>query len=243
LILRKSKSGATGNLYCGLDEYEDMGFLLHFLRNGDLFIDIGANIGSFSVLASTHCLVNTIAFEPVPATYNFLIENILLNNASQRVLAHKYALGGKQGIVKFTNDLDSTNHVVTDGGLGNVFEVEVKTLDSLVNIDTPTLIKIDVEGFETEVLNGSLETLKSPLLKAIIIELNGAGNSYGFDEDLIREKLTSFGFKAYLYNPIERKLAIFEEKKDNNTIYIKDIDFVNKRLNSADKVKIRDVSF
>ena len=45
-------TGATGNIYCGLYEFLDMAFLLHFLRNGDLFGDIGSNIGSYTVLAT-----------------------------------------------------------------------------------------------------------------------------------------------------------------------------------------------
>lgn len=45
-------TGATGNWYCGLQEYEDMSFVLHALRPGDLFVDVGANIGSYSILAA-----------------------------------------------------------------------------------------------------------------------------------------------------------------------------------------------
>ena len=52
LLISKGMTGATGNYYCGLHEFEDMGFLLHFLRPGDLFVDIGANVGSYTILAS-----------------------------------------------------------------------------------------------------------------------------------------------------------------------------------------------
>src|SRR5947199_8758444 len=48
----KGLTSATGNIYCGLYEYNDMLFLLHFLKEGDLFFDIGANIGTYSLLAS-----------------------------------------------------------------------------------------------------------------------------------------------------------------------------------------------
>src|SRR5690606_35151161 len=51
IIMWKGLTGATGNLYCGLMEYDDMAFLLHFLRSTDLFIDIGANVGSYTILA------------------------------------------------------------------------------------------------------------------------------------------------------------------------------------------------
>ncbi len=52
LVARSGMSGATGNIYCGLHEYAEMAFTLHMLRPGDLFCDAGANIGSYSVLAS-----------------------------------------------------------------------------------------------------------------------------------------------------------------------------------------------
>lgn len=52
LIMERGMSGATGNWYCGLHEVADMAFVLHALRAGDLFADVGANIGSFTVLAS-----------------------------------------------------------------------------------------------------------------------------------------------------------------------------------------------
>lgn len=51
LIVARGMTGATGNLYCGLHEYNDMFFLLHFLREGDLFVDIRTNIGSYTVSA------------------------------------------------------------------------------------------------------------------------------------------------------------------------------------------------
>src|SRR5579872_7449447 len=65
LVCERSMTGATGNLYCGLHEFGDMAFLLHFLRAGDLFVDVGANVGSFSVLASGVVGASSIALEPV----------------------------------------------------------------------------------------------------------------------------------------------------------------------------------
>lgn len=50
LAVSSGMTGATGNIYTGLHEFEDMAFLLHFLRSGDTFVDVGANVGSFSIL-------------------------------------------------------------------------------------------------------------------------------------------------------------------------------------------------
>ena len=79
LLVRPGMTGATGNIYCGLHEFEDMAFLLHFLRPSDLFVDIGANIGSYTILASAVIGAHGIAFEPVPQTFQSLIDNIHLN--------------------------------------------------------------------------------------------------------------------------------------------------------------------
>jgi hypothetical protein len=69
LLVKPGMTGATGNIYCGLHEFEDMAFVLHLLRPGDLFVDIGANIGSYTILAGATG-ANAISFEPVPSTFD-----------------------------------------------------------------------------------------------------------------------------------------------------------------------------
>ena len=54
-------TGATQNIYCGLQEFEEMAFLLHFLRKDDLPLDIGANIGSYTILAASSVGARTMA--------------------------------------------------------------------------------------------------------------------------------------------------------------------------------------
>ena len=59
LAFQRGMTGATGNFYVGLHEFADMMLPLHFLREGDLFLDIGANVGSYTVLASGVCRAKT----------------------------------------------------------------------------------------------------------------------------------------------------------------------------------------
>ena len=238
LLIWKSLTGATGNLYCGLMEYSDMGFLLHFLRPSDLFIDIGANIGAFTVLASGEIGAHTISVEPIPSTYKSLVDNILINRIQDKVQALNIGLGNEKKIIKFTMSLDTVNHVATDVDIDTI-EVNVDTLDSVTSL-IPALIKIDVEGFETEVLNGATNILQNNNLKAIIIELNGSGNRYGYDEKLIHSKLLALQFKPYNYNPQTRKLAEVSSSinSDGNALYIRDLDFVIERVVTARKIKI-----
>ena len=235
LIIFKGLTGATGNLYCGLLEFDDMGFLLHLLRDKDLFIDIGANVGVYTILASSEVGANTIAIEPIPSTFKNLIENINVNQIQEKVKSLNIGLGSKKDIIRFTQTLDTVNHVATENEIDTI-NVEVEKLDTIAKNKKPLLIKMDVEGFETDVLNGSEEVLKSKDLKAIIIELNGSGERYGYDENQIHIKLLDNGFKPYKYNPKSRKLIQIEHFGSHNTIYIRDIQFVMNRVKTSRKI-------
>lgn len=237
LLMWKGLSGADGNYYCGLVEFDDMGFLLHFLTSDDLFIDIGANIGAYTILASAEIKSKSISIEPIPNTFKTFAKNILINQLQDKVTALNIGLGSSEGVLKFTKSLDTVNHVATEGEKDTV-DIKVHTLDSIVSEQHPSLIKIDVEGFETEVLNGAENTLANKDLKAIIIELNGSGDRYGYDENKIHQKLIKFGFKPFSYNPKLRKLKQISTFGSHNTIYIRDEQFVKDRIESSRKVKI-----
>ena len=217
-----------------------MAFLLHFLRPSDLFIDIGANVGSYTILASSEINAKTIAIEPVPSTFENLIDNISINKMQEKVKALNIGLGSKNGKLHFTKSLDTVNHVVTENDSdSDTIEVNVSTLDSILLTEiTPILLKIDVEGFETEVLNGAESTLANNDLKAIIIELNGLGRSYGYDEVKVHEKLIEFGFKPFNYSPKLKQLTERESFGTHNTIYLRDKKFVEDRIETSRQVKI-----
>jgi len=236
-------TGATGNLYCGLHEYGDMSFLLHFLRQEDTFADIGANIGSYTILAAAHVGAKTLSFEPVPVTFCHLMDNVMINRLGNRIEAFNIALGSQKGTVEFTSSQDTTNHVVCKNDT-DAISVPVEALDDVLeNKQIPALLKIDVEGFETEVLIGGNKTLKNSNLKAIVIELNGSGKRYGYDEQNIHNMLLELGFNPFLYHPEKRLLTQINKFGTHNTIYIRDVDFVQNRVSSAEKIKILDSEF
>ncbi|TSD65863.1 FkbM family methyltransferase [Inquilinus sp. KBS0705] len=237
---RKGLTGITGNIYTGLHEFTDMGFLLHFLRPEDIFFDVGANVGSYSLLASGICKATTIALEPSTIASSVLQKNVALNKLDSKVSVIAAAAGAYSSVSAFTKNEDTTNHMLTNEELkhGDVETVNVITIDSLSFEQKPSLIKIDVEGFETEVIKGMADTLKQITLKAIIIELNGSGGRYGFDENAIHLLLLTNNFKPCSYNPFKRELNVLEGHGNYNTIYCRDIDFVNTRLTSAASFKI-----
>ncbi len=229
LMVKKGMHGATGNIYAGLHEFEDMAFLLHMLHKTDTFFDVGANVGSYTVLAGKVVGCSVHAFEPVPRTFAQLGENIQANQIEGQVQAHNVGVGREKGMLRFSTAHDTVNHVVTEGGI----EVPVKNLDAFTEI-VPLLMKMDVEGFELPALEGAAAMLSNPAQKAIILELNGSGQRYGFNDADIIALLAKNGYEPFAYDPFSRSLAPCEPSKHENTIFIKDLEFVKERLVSAE---------
>jgi len=229
LAIRRGMTGATGNIYVGLHEFSDMMLPLHFLREGDLFLDIGSNIGSYTVLASGVRRATTWAFEPDPETIRVLRRNVELNGIQDRVTIHELALGDTDGEVSFTRGLDTVNHVATNGET-NVHTVPARRLDKLIGANRPLMIKMDVEGFEEPVVRGAKGLLADDSLK--VIEL----------ETLTEEIETTFnrhGFARAYYDPFHRALSSTPAKMPaSNAVFVRDWDFVAARLASAPPVKV-----
>jgi FkbM family methyltransferase len=226
IVARKGMTGATGNIYCGLHEFVDMAFLLHLLRPGDLFIDAGANIGSYSILASAVCRSRSIAFEPDPDTARSLRRNVSANRMEDRVRVVEAALGASMGQVQFTIGLDTTNHISVTAG-ERTHTVQVTTPDDALENARPVTIMVDVEGYEGEVVSGVAEALARQSLMAIITE-SAAPPVSGVLED--------HGFRVAVYEPFERQLTFSCNEGDqpsNNTLFIRDIEACRARLGTS----------
>ena len=241
MIAEKGMTGITGCIYNGLLEFEDMFFLLHFLRQGDLFIDIGANVGVYTILSSGEAGADTISIEPIKKTFLTLQTNVALNALQPKVTLLNRGVGEAEGELYFTSSEDTVNHVLSESEKitrTDKEHVKINTLDHICLGKEPSLIKIDVEGFETSVINGATAVLEKKSLKAVIVELNGSGTRYGFDEKKIHEKLLSLGFQCYQYEPYSRTLLPLETYGQHNTIYIRDIAVVRKRVESAKCIQV-----
>ncbi len=143
LIVRPGMTGATGNVYCGLNEFEDMALVLHALRPDDLFVDIGANVGSYTMLGAV-AGASVLAIEPIPSTFVWLMKNIAINGLGERAKGLNLGLGRNEGQLYFTGGLDTMNHVLADDeSAQEVFEVPVRALDTVLEGRSPALLKID----------------------------------------------------------------------------------------------------
>lgn len=244
LIISSGMTGATGNMYVGLMEYEDMSFLLHYLHEDDLFFDIGANVGVYTILASKVKHVNTVCIEPLSVTYEKLRDNIQINRLNN-VTSLNIGLSYEKSKLYFTTDKDTMNGVVTVSDTNNREEIDVDTLDNIGKLyGVPNIIKIDVEGFEANVLKGAQKVLQDKKLEVIIIELNGSGIKYGFNDDEIHNDLKKLEFSAFKYIPAERKLVKLDKHgTTHNTIYIRKtvLAKIEVAIKNADKFKCNDL--
>jgi FkbM family methyltransferase len=229
LGVKRGMAGATGNVYCGLHEFVEMAFLLHFLQPGDLFLDIGANVGSYTILASKVCGAHSIAFEPDPESVRALRRNLALNAVEDLVRVEQTALGANRGEVLFTVGLDTMNRVTTADDQ-NSQVVTVRRLDDIPGVDSAVLAKLDVEGFEDEVMDGGMSILSSPNLLAFQCESHGA---------TLTKALASHGFEEYFYDPFSRVLSKERfGKRASNALFVRDTQQVMRRLKAAPLRKV-----
>ena len=239
LIVKKSLHSATANMYVGLQEFEEMAFTLHVLKEEDFFCDIGANIGIYSILASKIKKSKTIAFEPDKTAFYYLKNNISINNIEDKVLLNKFALGNFNGNINFSKNLNSENHIINSSDK-NIRVVNIQTLNTCIT-NIPILIKIDVEGYEYHILQGASEILKNKTLKAIIIELNGIAKRYNIQDSSIHNLLLKNNFKLYNYNPFLKKISAKKEFSHGNNLYIRDIEFIKNRIQNCGEISVYNV--
>lgn len=151
----------------------------------DIFYDIGANVGTYSVYAAVRG-VKVISFEPESQNYAILNKNIYLNSVQEKIDALNIAISEESSIGYLY-----INEFTIGGALNNFgdnlnykrerFSPEFKQavasyrLDDLIEskkFPVPNHIKIDVDGLEASVINGALKVLDNPALKSILVELN-----------------------------------------------------------------------
>lgn len=236
LLVEQGMAGATANIFCGLQEFEDMGVMLHALRPGDLFVDVGANVGSYTVLAAGVCGASVIAVEPVPSTFSHLLDNIRLNNLESLVTAENIGLAASPGWLRFSERLGTMNHVLADGeqDSGGI-DVPVRSLDGVLQDRRPTFVKIDAEGYEAEILKGAQSMLQSATLRAVVMELNGSGARYGVDEGRLDRDMLDHGFTSCRYDPLTRALVPRETRTPTcgNSLYVRDVSSLSMLVQSA----------
>jgi len=229
LIVENGMNGATGNIYLGLHEFEDMAFTLHYLRPGDLFLDLGANVGTYTVLASRVRGARSFAFEPDPDSAAKFARNVAANDIGDLVTLHQCALGEADGEAAFSLGLGTGNQLVQADGAATR-RVALRRLDGVLGDENPDMMKIDVEGGESGAIRGAAATLAKPSLNAILIET--------VEPDTERA-LAAAGFRRVYYAPKTRAITDTpSEDVTGNWLYVRDVDAASRRVRAAPAFEI-----
>jgi len=238
LVVEKGMTAATGNLYKGMDEFEDMSFVIHSLRPGDRFVDIGANIGSYTILASGVAGAKSISIEPSDETYSSLKRNVLLNGLSEKVECLNIAMSSKNEELFITIGRGSENRVTHDKQ-NEVKRVKSKSLDGILkNNNEASVLKIDVEGFEREVIEGGKSILEGKKT-ALVVEISNQSSRYNSKPKDTHKTILKKGFHPIKYRPMKREISETNGiGKSKNTVYVNDVEFFRKRIMEADEFRV-----
>jgi FkbM family methyltransferase len=189
------RTGASRVVYANPPDYYEMLIWRDFLVKGDIFVDVGANVGSYSIWAA-ELGADVIALEPAEDTFALLEENVALNDYP--IKAIRAAAGATQGIARFTKGRDCVNRIDPDG----VTEVAVLTVDSIIGNHTIAGLKIDVEGFEIDVLRGCERALSEHRVRLLQLEWNATSmHAVGSDRAPVADLLARHGYDLYSAGP------------------------------------------
>ncbi|GMT49376.1 MAG: hypothetical protein IEMM0008_0915 [bacterium] len=204
-------------------EPEMIEWIENSFKKGDVFYDIGANVGAYSLVAAKYFNdeIKIYAFEPGFMNFPQLCKNIYVNQC-QSITAFQIALSDKTTIDTFNyNNLEAGGAIHALGEaidcLGEAFNPVFKQaviayrMDDLIqqfNLPIPNFIKIDVDGIEYEILEGGKETLGNSSLKGVIIEMDEEHD----DIDKFIKYFASKGLKLaskhqYLYGGVDGPYA------------------------------------
>ena len=242
LLARRGETGVSGNIYVGLHEFADMAFVVHALRPGDLFGDIGANAGSYTVLAARLAQASVVAVEPVAETAERLQANVELNGIADRVELHRVAVSDRAGTVRFTIDADTVNRIAGQNDAQRpTREVPCTTLDALFGERVPAVLKIDVEGHEGPVLEGARRLLRASGLLALVVE-EGSGFGLTPDSGPVHRILQEHGFAPATYDPWRRRFDPAEQPSGGhrgNVLWLRDRVELERRVREAPPILVK----
>lgn len=200
----------------------------------DIYVDIGANIGIYTIFAAAVRGVRTYAFEPEAQNFAALNRNIIYNNLHEKVTAFPIALSDEYSVNKLylTQPIaggschtfgSSTDFHLKERKQGYTQGSVACALDQLVNegvIQVPNHIKIDVDGLEHLVLEGAQNTLLDPSLKSVLVEINTGLKEH---QDVIT-KMQELGFR---YEQKQVEVAVRTDgpfEGVGNFIFLRDVD-------------------
>jgi FkbM family methyltransferase len=175
------------------------------LRPGDHAVDVGANVGCYTLLFArwVGSTGRVLALEPAPDAFDGLVRHVALNGLAAQVTALNIAASDRAGVARLAVDgFQGTNHLVAGGSDDGARSIDVRTetLDELCERERidPALMKVDVEGAELSVLRGAAETIRRMGEGlSLFVEMHpSAWREAGVTVDDVRGELRGMGFRA-----------------------------------------------
>ncbi|WP_116364455.1 FkbM family methyltransferase [Parahaliea mediterranea] len=202
-------------LEAGIWEPFETQLVQRFLKPGDVFVDVGANLGYFTVLAA-HCVGpggRVFAFEPDPANFALLQDNTRRNDCAERVTAVQAGLADADGAARLHLSCDNLgDHQLFDVGQGRA-SVPVTLLDGGAwlgqRVEGIAMLKVDTQGYEYAVMRGLLPLLQRlPAVPRILIELTPLSlRQAGHSGRALVELLAGLGQPLWIVDHIEHRLV------------------------------------
>jgi len=224
-----------GNLYwLGYHHWREMKYLKEFLKPEMVFVDIGANVGEFT-LAAAKLLDRgrVIAFEPHPNIYRQLGRSVELNHYNN-VSLFNLALGREGGSLDLYGPTDAHNegmYSLIKGAVRTevVAKVPIETLDEIFEreaLERVDFIKIDVEGAELFVLQGGTKTIERHKPAMLIEVSEETFREAGYKPSDLKDFLDHYGYEYYSFskwrgNPESITSNINESTKTINVLCVR----------------------
>jgi len=195
-VLVREPVGSVYGFSKNYRQIDDLAAMLNVIKSGDVLFDVGANYGHYSLAAWDRAKpIEVHAFEPETQAFARLLENRRLNKADWH--CQKLALGSQPGFSTISTDVGGYNHIVANGEKGPCEHCFVVTLDDYARgagVDRIAVLKIDVEGFESEVLGGAQHLLSNQKINWIVLENEGHQKRYNVTEDTYENFFKPHGY-------------------------------------------------
>jgi FkbM family methyltransferase len=218
LVLPPAWRGTAKLLFSYRDRFEpELRWVSQTLGPGDVFVDVGANLGVYTLAAAQSVGSGglVLAFEPSDQVYSYLRRSIGLNRCAN-VVSTKLALSDTKGEARLYRSRIGSDSLESPGPDYDV--VPTDTLDHVIDSYAPErirCIKIDVEGAELSVLRGAEGTLRR-YHPDVILEVNPDTQRFGSDE--IAAALESFGYRFYRCSPAGQLIKLVSPLVDGNLV-------------------------
>jgi FkbM family methyltransferase len=204
-----SEQSSAAIYFHGMPDYWEMSFAKAYLRSGDAALDIGANIGVYSLLFASLVGRDGIvhAFEANEHSAKRLAAQLEHNNLAN-ITIHRKAVSNTTGKAYFGfAESSATQHLARlDESAEKGNAVDCIALDDFEPWQSFALVKIDIEGAEPLAIEGAKKRLSEMPPKVILLELAGYSKGYGYESETVIEMLESYGYDIAIFDPDTRSL-------------------------------------